>query len=314
MIKKIENVQIDITTLCNFQCRHCSVAWHKCNEEMNLDQIRDIANQLEKYDVEMIAISGGEPSLHKNFIDVVKLLAQKFMVKINTNAYNLDLWLKELDGLQNRVMLQISIDGYDASTFKFIRQNDSYSKIIENVQYCRKMQFSVVIKTILSAKTKNHIEDLKKMADSLDCQLAIGFLAKQGRSCENNEIALTGEEIIEQYKKHTENYSDILQKGLFSNQLCPLLLDPDRISVLRIMTDGTTYPCTAMDHKNLSIGNINSMMISEMLDSFWIFQKKLLDELYSKKCLECGIRKGSPRPGCFCECAYFSDGTCDSYR
>ena len=71
MIKKIENVQIDITTLCNFQCRHCSVAWHKCNEEMNLDQIRDIANQLEKYDVEMIAISGGEPSLHKNFIDVV---------------------------------------------------------------------------------------------------------------------------------------------------------------------------------------------------------------------------------------------------
>lgn len=313
MIKKIQNVQVDIVSICNFVCKHCSVGEHEVCEEMSLDKITDIADQLSEYQVEMLSVSGGEPSLHTKFIDVVKMLAKRFKVKINTNAYNLQLWLKEFEGLQDKLLFQISVDGYDSFTYEYIRQKDCFLEIIKNIQYCRKLGFEVIIKTILSSATKNHVEEIKKMADDLDCQLSIGFLAKQGRECRNKEIALSGEEITEQYKRYRNIYPNILQSGLFSDQLCPLLLKPDSISVLRITSDGTCYPCIAMDHWDLSIGNIYQKNITEMFSDFQYFQKKLLDALYSVKCQECGVRKNSPRPGCFCECTYFSDGTCMDY-
>lgn len=314
MIKKIENVQIDIVSICIFVCRHCSVGEHKECEEMSLDKITDIADQLAEYQVEMVSVSGGEPSLHTKFADIIKMLSKRFKVKINTNAYNLQLWLKELNGLQGKLLFQISLDGYDPITYEYIRQKDCFLEIIKNIQYCRKLGFEVVIKTILSSATKNHVEEIKKMTDDLDCQLSIGFMAKQGRECKNQEIALSGEEITEQYQKYRKIYPNILQSGLFSDQLCPLLLEVDSISVLKITSDGTCYPCIAMDHPGLSLGNIYHKSITEMFSDFRCFQKKLLDKLYSVKCLECGLRKRTPRPGCFCECTYFSNGTCTDYR
>ena len=138
MIKKIQNVQVDIVSICNFVCKHCSVGEHEVCEEMSLDKITDIADQLSEYQVEMLSVSGGEPSLHTKFIDVVKMLAKRFKVKINTNAYNLQLWLKEFEGLQDKLLFQISVDGYDSFTYEYIRQKDCFLEIIKNIHKLEK--------------------------------------------------------------------------------------------------------------------------------------------------------------------------------
>ena len=88
------SIQIEITSVCNFRCVFCYQADKSFSNNksgfmgyMEFELFKKIIDELEG-NVESITIaSRGEPTLHKNFDDIIKYTSGKFLgSKINTNA------------------------------------------------------------------------------------------------------------------------------------------------------------------------------------------------------------------------------------
>lgn len=81
-------VQFALSKTCNLKCKMCSAVESRKDEmELNLEEIKKIAEVLEKMQVALLILTGGEPFLRKDLIDVVKLFTEKGIeVRLQTNG------------------------------------------------------------------------------------------------------------------------------------------------------------------------------------------------------------------------------------
>lgn len=150
---KLEHIglTIDITTKCNLRCKHCRT--DSINNEFSLDDIKMIAKKCEKYSPRVIFISGGEPLIRKDIVEIVKILKKVSpLICINTNAtlLNEELLLKLIDAGVNYI--QVSLDGIEKMHDE-IRGKGMYKKTINNLKLINKY----------NDKVKLHISSLVSM-------------------------------------------------------------------------------------------------------------------------------------------------------
>ena len=72
------SVILQITRKCNFSCVFCSET--EKMDDMSIESIQTIVKNLEG--VPRVYLSGGEPLMRKDFIDVLKLFKDKFILLI----------------------------------------------------------------------------------------------------------------------------------------------------------------------------------------------------------------------------------------
>lgn len=84
----------DITYECNYRCSYCNIIHGRfpCRPGQEkgpyviLNEWKEIWDRIfEKYYTGVIRLSGGEPSIYPNFIDLVAMLSEKYVVEITTN-------------------------------------------------------------------------------------------------------------------------------------------------------------------------------------------------------------------------------------
>lgn len=65
-----------LTYKCNLKCKHCLVGSlrHYQIKELELDDIKKLAEQMEKYEIFKIILNGGEPTVRKDFLKFWKYL------------------------------------------------------------------------------------------------------------------------------------------------------------------------------------------------------------------------------------------------
>ena len=112
----LEAVHWSITGKCNYRCRHCLVsAPTACHPEPSFEQIVNIADQIKRCGVRKVDITGGEPLVRRDFIDVVRALMERG-IHIDTMFTNTALLtgelLDQMEALGQHPSFQISYDGY----------------------------------------------------------------------------------------------------------------------------------------------------------------------------------------------------------
>ncbi|RPH49770.1 MAG: radical SAM protein, partial [Desulfobacteraceae bacterium] len=84
--------ELEVTARCNNNCRHCYINLPPGDEtalrdELTLDEIGNIADQAVSLGALWCVITGGEPLLRKDFIELYRLLKSKgLLVSVFTNA------------------------------------------------------------------------------------------------------------------------------------------------------------------------------------------------------------------------------------
>lgn len=116
----LEAVHWSITGKCNYRCRHCLVsAPTACHPEPSFEQIVNIADQIKRCGVRKVDITGGEPLVRRDFIDVVRALTERG-IHIGTMFTNTALLtgelLDQMEALGQHPSFQISYDGYGHPT------------------------------------------------------------------------------------------------------------------------------------------------------------------------------------------------------
>ena len=141
-------IRLSITDVCNFKCGYCLPNGYQVDKSDNrkflhLDEIKRLSKVFSKLGVQKIRLTGGEPTVRKDFFEIIKILKNEAGIKkvvITTNGYHLDDKAKLLvdSGLDG---INISIDSLDKKTFKTITGHDRLPEILRGIQNLQDLNF-----------------------------------------------------------------------------------------------------------------------------------------------------------------------------
>lgn len=151
-----------ITTACNLDCCFCRGKNVIDNKQiLNYEEIKKNLIEIRKKS-KSLSLSGGEPTLHPQLVDIVKF-AKKIgfkTISLHTNGVNLanKSYLYELidSGITNIIMTMVSLDFKTSKSMYGINVVAKQLLALENINNLR-TRISLTLKTLLSSLNNNEI-------------------------------------------------------------------------------------------------------------------------------------------------------------
>ena len=123
-VKKLMSANIILTSACNSRCVSCDY-WKIPSEYLDVKDAFKFFDYISEYGNESIVITGGEPTLHPSFSEIVKVAKKKygFIVILSTNGSTIN---NVFDDVKDYIdSYCISFDGKDEIEYKNIRGMDN---------------------------------------------------------------------------------------------------------------------------------------------------------------------------------------------
>ncbi|MDT0621512.1 GTP 3',8-cyclase MoaA [Croceitalea vernalis] len=137
--RTINYLRLAVTDRCNLRCNYCmpaeGISFVQNKKLLTIDELKKISQVLVGQGVSKIRITGGEPFVRKDLIDLLRYL-QKLEglddISITTNATLIGPYIDELKklGIKN---INVSLDAIDRSTFEKITRRNQYDTVHENL-------------------------------------------------------------------------------------------------------------------------------------------------------------------------------------
>lgn len=204
-------VTLELSPKCNFHCIHCYLGRHRFDGEQELStvQIKQIIDLLAEEGLFSVFLSGGEPLLRKDFVEIYKYVRKKGMlVDVFTNGYLIN--DKIVEAFETFPPMEIDISLYGASDEKYYeitRVKGAFTRIEKNIDLLLSKGITVSLKAPIIAPLKDEIEPMKNFAKSKGLPFRMSFDVVP--DIDNNDIPLRipPEEIPQLKKRYSEMYA-----------------------------------------------------------------------------------------------------------
>lgn len=197
-------VLLQITERCNLKCKHCFVSSLPEGQDLSFEKIKNvILPKLKSANVTRVTLTGGEPMVHGNIMDIIKLFRENNIhITLCTNALGLDEYkILEISKL-NDVHVNVSLDGFSSKSHGRFRgnENDSvFNKIIENIKLLSK--YNLLNGLMTSPNKYSSMEEyleICKFAKKYNANYVLfNPLSKFGRGEYTQNLAYTQKDLIE---------------------------------------------------------------------------------------------------------------------
>ena len=163
-----QRIYFQITRKCNLKCSYCYMDASINGEEIPFSDIEKIVDYISEKGVMEVRLTGGEPTLHSCFTDIVRRLQERnIYVSIGTNGC----WTgKVLDYLVqvDNMLLIISLDGEEETNQKL--RGNNYKIVKENIKKLREVnkECKIRVNTVLTKRNYRNIEKLFLFAKTYD--------------------------------------------------------------------------------------------------------------------------------------------------
>ena len=138
------SVNLDLTSSCNFSCPFCvDSKLINSGKSLTLEEVRKTINTLHSHGLlSVILIGGGEPTLHKDFEEIVRYIKSKgHQIGIVTNGSRLEKVDAIVEALEEKDWVRISVDAAGERAFKELhrpRAQVTLSRILEKAKEVKK--------------------------------------------------------------------------------------------------------------------------------------------------------------------------------
>tara|TARA_R110002124_G_scaffold281823_1_gene456509 strand:- start:664 stop:1656 length:993 start_codon:yes stop_codon:yes gene_type:complete len=174
--RKFPYIRLSITDVCNFRCSYCLPQGYKKNPGdmrsfMLADEISRLVKALSELGVTKIRLTGGEPTVRKDFFDILKDVKQNAnipKVTMTTNGYQLKKIAKQLHevGLDG---INISIDSLNRETFKNLTGHDRLLDILEGIKTLQSLNFkNIKVNAVLLKGINDTEKDFEAFANFIE--------------------------------------------------------------------------------------------------------------------------------------------------
>ncbi len=133
-------VHLEVVAACNLACAHCFAGeLPRRDRPLTLAELDVLFAQLARAGSFRLGLTGGEPLLRKDLLDVIDLaLGHGLHPCLTTNALLLDeRWAREL-GRRELVWLNVSLDGATAATNDAVRGDGVFDRVRERLELLRR--------------------------------------------------------------------------------------------------------------------------------------------------------------------------------
>ncbi|MCK5505649.1 MAG: radical SAM protein, partial [Thermodesulfovibrionia bacterium] len=295
----LKRLHLNITGRCNLTCVHCGVAnSFSRNESLEKEKVFEIINELSEKEGAALAISGGEPLVHKDCLEILEYASKRVKTSLSTNATLIDEKIAR-DISSFEIGLQISLDGPEPFVHDRIRGEGNFDNALMGIRLLRTYGCTERISLFVTVMKQNidSIPDIIRFAEEMEIP-SIRFLPVQRLGNARTswiDIAPRSEEYSRLYEylyREMPHISINISAG-FQGFLLEI---PDGCrwchlgDTMAINSSGDIYPCSLMMHPDFHIGNIHQMNLKEALESE---QMRNLTETCSsrekviKKCNDC---------------------------
>jgi cyclic pyranopterin phosphate synthase len=158
--RKFEYLRLSITDVCNFSCDYCLPDGYDCSgarDFLSLSEIKTLVTAFAKLGMKKIRITGGEPGLRKDLVDVIRICNNTQgieQIALTTNGFNLENNIKQWveAGLTH---LNVSADSLDPRLFQAITGHQNLESILRGVDKAISLGLSNVKLNAVLLKTFN---------------------------------------------------------------------------------------------------------------------------------------------------------------
>ena len=284
---KLKEITIEITQRCPNFCIHCSsLSSLRCGTQLSFDDIRNVIDDAVLLGTELICISGGEPFMHPQIVDIIRYVHSK---QVHCNVYTSGIIHDGISFLPLSEAILLSIQGLIDKLIFNIEAADvvSFERIMGVTGGFELMQASVVRALRFGFIVESHTVLMKANIDFLPQIMALGHsigiskmsflrLVMQGRALDNKELTYLTEEETYVAKTLIQQCSRKYQRDIRLG--IPLSECAERINCMagtvkiNVRYDGNVYPCEAF--KNDTPSHISSFKPENV-------KEKRLKEIYS---------------------------------
>ncbi len=254
----------ELTYRCNLKCEYCYNP--PVSKELSYDEITCILESIADAGTMFLTLTGGEPFLRKDLLDIVKYARKKgFIVRLFTNGTHITDEAIALFQKLSGIFISISIHGKDAGTNdSFTGSNGSFDKTIKSVKKCKEAKVPVRLKCTWTKHSIPYHKEIKALAKSLGVPLSSSLTVIPPGS-DGNRYQMSCQETEEKVREYlTSEYGNIIDFDDFYNRtykdenkvaeqrggkhLCSA-----GISLFRINPAGSVFPCVLMQNE---LGNL----------------------------------------------------------
>lgn len=282
-------VGINLTDTCNLSCMHCSRKELLNSSKHNfISNWREIVDKLSDNGVIQIFLTGGEPFLHPDILDMIQYIKErKIYIAILTNGLLLtENMLNKLESMliDDFDYIQISVDGI-TNTYEFMRKGAKFNQLEHRLNLISNYSIKTQIAMVLNEITYKEMFDVYKLClkynvdfirympmfdnntvdiSQCDDSKVIKEFAKvlNDKICNKTKIDIVGDPIPLLYpfaiwlrNKYPEIYFPT------GKHICPAGVTSCEISV-----GGDVYPCSYLENKIFWAGNIYQDSVKNLWD------------------------------------------------
>ena len=320
--RHIFTLQMSITSKCNLQCLHCyddgkeqvHMSFNQCITAF--DTFFAFCNKWERFP--RIWITGGEPTIHPFFWDILDYIQEKVgkdcFVTILSNGITItEEFVKKVEAYPMRIDVQVSVDGACAEIHDSIRGEGNFEKAVTALKI---MESTPIVTHLHFVVHKDNYEDgffMTDLANQLGVNvLTVTRLVPWGRGKKLYEKMLTPQQVQRLYRKLSDDYDRLLassQSNLhIARDRCdwPIIYgDPATEeaftknghkcgaaqSYINVMENGDVYPCRRLP---IVVGNIFKEDLIKIWQHPFMWKLRQKHEYIKGKCKDCYFCVAAP--------------------
>lgn len=278
---------IEICKKCYLNCKFCSSNADKFSlVQLNMKQFKSIIDDSNRFQISNFQISGGEPFLHPNIIEMCELLSKinkRIQIYTCGNIISkgklIPLPRQLLKKLKTfNVILRFNLQSHKKLIHNYLTNTDSYNNTLQSI--LRAIKFGI--------KTEIHIIPLKPnyqdLSQSIEYFIKLGIskikflrFVPHGRGLTNKDLLnlnqLDYEQFLENLYILKKKYNGLIEIGssfgnnhiIETKKFCrSCQLGKNKIA---ITPEGKVFPCVSTKNLNLFDFSLKNQTLSEIIKS-----------------------------------------------
>jgi radical SAM protein with 4Fe4S-binding SPASM domain len=302
----IASVVINPTCACNYHCTHCYTdSRAPLDNELTTEEMISILGDIIPFmRPKILGFLGGEPLLRKS--DVLKVT--KFWThdhagyaSLSTNGSLIDEQFAQ-KAHQNKLVVQVSVDGSNPQTCDAVRGTGSFDKAVKGAQICVDHKVKTWLCMVYHTGNIDELEDFIALGEHIGVD-GVRFIPYNylGRGASSNLVKVMPYTMVKNVhkilKKHPE-WGDFIDQSFFANISVIVRSAPryvycgSGLATLLIESNGDLYPCINLVYPEFKIGNLREHTFADLWFNSPILKKirSLCVEDANEYCSSCPVK------------------------
>ncbi len=205
--RQMRKLRVSLLEACNFRCFYCmpaAIRFAANPKQLSPTELHTICQALVSGGISQIRVTGGEPTLRKDFREVMTALASLPLEKfgMTSNGFLLEPQLPLLKALGCHY-LNISLDSLQADNFNRMTRSMGFEKVMSSILQAHEMGFQLKLNTVILRGENDHeLLDFVRFSEATGIEVRFLELMKIGMARQfQPEAFISAEEQISQIQR-----------------------------------------------------------------------------------------------------------------